>query len=793
MQTDVLRPSIQVLLLAALSAALAACAGGARAPGADSADTDAAGDSDAAGERAGRDSPRIDELLGRMTIEEKLGQLAQVAGVRLPLEESFLAPIRRGEVGSLLGVAGADLTRRLQTVAVEQSRLHIPLLFAHDVIHGYRTIFPVPLAEAASFNPELAERSARVAAVEAAAGGLHWTFAPMVDVARDARWGRIVEGAGEDPYLGQVMAAARVRGFQGRDPSAPDALLACAKHFAAYGAAEGGRDYNTVDISEAALHEVYLPPFRAAVDAGVATVMSSFNEIAGVPSSGNPRLLTGILRDRWGFGGLVVSDWASVKELVAHGFAADRADAGRIALAAGVDIDMASGIYGADLPAEARAGRVPMAVIDRAVRRVLRAKQRAGLFDDPYRHSDAGREKRFILAPAHRAAAHEAALQSIVLLGNRGGVLPLSPELRTVAVIGPLADAREDVLGPWALFGEPKDAVTVLDGIRRALPGARVVHERGVPIEGENPPGVAAAVRAARSADAVVLVLGESREMSGEAHSRSSIALPGAQEELARQVIAANPRTAVVLMNGRPLAIPRLAARAPALLEAWFLGIEAGGAVAEVLLGRRSPAGKLPVSFPAATGEEPFYYNHKNTGRPASHSDAFSSKYIDAPLEPVFAFGHGLSYTRFEYRGLRVTPAELDARGTAAVEFEVANAGGRAGAEVAQLYVRDPVASTTRPVQELKGFARVELAPGERRRVRIELPMALLAFHGADGRRAVEPGEIQIQVGSSSTDIRLRGALRIAGQRVPVSDRAVFSRASVGPPAAVGPVGPVRP
>ena len=763
--------SSRLTLATALSLA-AACAGTGRVTG-----------SETAAERDERASSRIEQLLARMTLEEKLGQLAQYAGVSLPVQDSFKARIRDGKVGSFLGVSGAALTRELQTIAVEQSRLGIPLLFAHDVIHGVRTIFPVPLAEAASFEPALAERSARVAATEAAASGLHWTFAPMVDVARDARWGRIVEGAGEDPYLGSVMAAARVRGFQGKDPSAPDAVLACAKHFTAYGGAEGGRDYNTVDISERTLHDVYLPPFRAAVDAGVETIMSSFNEVGGIPASGNPQILTGVLRDRWGFEGLVVSDWESVRELIPHGFAADRAEAGRLGLVAGVDIDMASGIYGTDLPAEARAGRVPMAVIDRAVRRVLRAKQRAGLFDDPYRHSDVEREKRAILAPAHREAAREVARASIVLLGNRERVLPLSPELRTVAVIGPLADDRESVLGPWALFGQPKDSISVLEGIRRALPSAKVVHERGVAVDGDGDDarGIAAAVRAARRADAVILVVGEHRDMSGEAHSRSSVELPGAQNELARQVVAANPRTAIVLMNGRPLAIPQLAAAAPALVEAWFLGVEAGNAVADVLLGKHNPGGKLPVSFPTTTGQEPLYYNHKNTGRPPSVGEPFSSKYIDAPIDPLYAFGHGLSYTRFDYRDLTLSAREVAATGTIAVELDLTNAGELAGIEVVQLYVRDPVASVTRPVQELKGFARVSLEPGESRRVRIELPIALLAFHGADNRRIVEPGEIEVQVGAASDDIRLRGSFRIAGERTVISDRTVYSRASVAP------------
>ncbi|HEU5057961.1 MAG TPA: glycoside hydrolase family 3 N-terminal domain-containing protein [Kofleriaceae bacterium] len=722
---------------------------------------------------------RIDSLLARMTLEEKLGQLTQLEGAwdapgGPKIDDRYRAMIASGEVGSFLSVFGADFTRELQTIAVERSRLGIPLLFAFDVIHGFRTTFPVPLAEAASWHPEAVERAARVAAVEATAAGIHWTFAPMVDVARDARWGRIVEGSGEDPYLGMVMAAARVRGFQG-DLSAPDTMLACAKHFAAYGAAEAGRDYNTVDISERTLREIYLPPFRAAVDAGVATRMSGFNDLGGTPASAHRGLLDGVLRREWGWRGFVVSDWESVGELVKHGLAADRAEAGRLALTAGVDMEMVSKIYIRELVAEARAGRVPMAAIDRSVRRVLAAKQRLGLFDDPYRYSDPAREKARILTPEHRAAARAMARESIVLLGNRGRVLPLAADtLRTVAVIGPLADSQQAPLGPWSVPGRAADVVSVLAGVRAALPKARVLHQAG-----EGPAEQRAAVRLARRADAVILVVGETDAMSGEAKSRSDLRLPGRQLELARAVIAANPRTAVVLMNGRPLAIPELAAEAPALLETWFLGVETGGAVADVLFGAHNPSGKLPVTFPTATGQEPLYYNQKSTGRPANDKVVWSSKYIDAPIPPLFPFGHGLSYTRFEYAGLVISPEAPAAQGTVAIEFTVKNAGDRAGVEVAQLYVRDPAASATRPVLELKGFARVELAPGQTRTVRIELPVAMLAFHGADMRRAVEPGEIQVMVGASSADLRLRGRFSITGRRTPVGDRSLYSRATV--------------
>lgn len=751
----------------------------------------------AAPARADRPTPsRIDRLLAAMTLDEKLGQLTQQAGAfdgpaGPRIEPADRALIARGGVGSFLSIYGARFTRELQTEAVEHSRLHIPLLFAFDVIHGFRTTFPVPLAEASSWDPAAVQAAARVAADEATASGLHWTFAPMVDVARDARWGRIVEGAGEDPYLGSVMAAARVRGFQGTDLGARDTLLACAKHMAAYGAVEAGREYNTVDISERTLRDVYLPPFRAAVDAGAVTLMSAFNEIGGVPSSASPLLLTQILRREWGFGGFVVSDWKSVGQLIDHGVAADRAQAGRLALTAGVDMDMVSHIYGGELRAEVEAGRVPMAAVDAAVRRVLEAKERLGLFDDPYRYSDPAREKAEILSPAHRAAARAMARESIVLLENRGGLLPLDPAaLRRVAVIGPLAESHQAPLGPWSVPGRAEDVVSVLDGLRRALPaGVKIVTAPGTTGveaaagaggEARDRAAIRAAAALARRADAVILVVGESDTMSGEAKSRAHIDLPGRQGELARAVIAANPRTAVVLMNGRPLAIPWLAAHAPALVESWFLGVETGNALADVLLGAAAPVGKLPVSFPRASGEEPLHYDHKNTGRPAASDVVWSSKYIDVAIPPLYPFGYGLSYTRFAYRDLSVTPDAPGPDGTVTVRFTVKNVGRRAGVEVAELYLRDPVASVTRPVEQLKGFARVALRPGQARRVSIAVPVRMLAFHGADMKLGVEPGAIQVMVGSSSADIRLRGGFTVRGpRRLLPDDHAVYSRATV--------------
>ena len=700
---------------------------------------------------------RIEDLLRQMTLEEKLGQLAQYAGAwsnngpRVP--EGGEDDIREGRAGSFLNVYGAQVTRDMQRLAVEQSRLGIPLLFAHDVIHGFKTTFPVPLAEAASWDPAAVERASRVAAVEAAAHGLHWTFAPMVDIARDPRWGRIVEGAGEDPFLGARMAAARVRGFQGPRLGAPDSLLACAKHFAAYGAAEGGRDYNTVDVSERTLREIYFPPFRAAAEAGVVTFMAAFNEIAGVPAHANPWLLDDVLRKEWGFEGVVVSDWSALDELRDHGVAADSVEAGILALKAGVDIDMVSDFYERDLPDAVRTGRLDVGVVDRAVRRVLRAKFLIGLFDDPYRYSDPAREKAHTLTAENRAAARSMAQQSIVLLKNADRTLPLSKSLRTLAVIGPLADDRAATLGPWAAAGRPEDAISVLEGIRAAVTKeATVVHARGADISGQERSGFAEAERLARTADAVVLVLGEDATMSGEAHSRTSLDLPGVQDELARAVFAAAAGKPIVavLMNGRPLSITGLDETVPAILETWFLGLEMGHAVADVLFGEVNPSGKLPVTFPRNVGQVPIHYNHKRTGRPPDANDSFTSKYIDAPWTPLYVFGHGLSYTTFAYEGIALGATKVGTRENVDVRVTVANTGDRAGTEVVQLYLRDEVGSTTRPVRELRGFQRVDLAPGERREVAFTLTPDDLACLDPRMERVVEPGWFSVFVGGSS-------------------------------------------
>ena len=703
---------------------------------------------------------RVEALLAQLTLEEKLGQLQQLDGhADGRFREEHLELARKGLLGSTLNVRGAANVIAMQRAAVEGSRLKIPLIFAFDVIHGYRTVFPIPLGEAASWDPAAAERSAAIAAAETRAAGVHWTFAPMVDISRDARWGRIAEGAGEDPYLGAVMARARVRGFQGDDYSRPDKVVACAKHWVAYGAAEAGRDYNSVDMSEHTLRSIFFPPFQAAVDAGVGTVMSAFNDLNGVPTSGNRFTLTDVLRGEWKFDGLVVSDYNSVIEMIDHGFAADEADAGRLALTAGVDMEMISRSYVTHGAAQVAAGRIPIAVVDEAVRRVLRVKLRAGIFERPF--ADPAQERGAMLTAASRAAARDIAARSMVLLKNEGA-LPLDPSLRRIAVIGPLADDKANMMGNWTGDGKAEDVVTVLAGVKAAAAGSEVVHATGVSLDvarlmndhGAITPadreGIDKAAAVARTADAVLLVLGETGEMSGEASSRVSIDLPGAQVALFEAVLQAGKPVAVVLMNGRPLNLTAIASGAPAILEAWFPGTEAGNAVADVVFGRVNPGGKLPITFPRHAGQAPIYYNHKSTGRPPDPKDKYTSKYLDVPWTPLYPFGHGLSYTRFEIRDLRLSAPRIGVDGSITVSAEVANVGKRRGDEVVQLYIQDLVASVTRPVQELKAFSRVTLEPGERRRVEFTVGRAELAFLDRALKPVVEPGEFRVRVSNSS-------------------------------------------
>ncbi|MGW7412188.1 glycoside hydrolase family 3 N-terminal domain-containing protein [Streptomyces sp. NPDC054863] len=688
----------------------------------------------------------IRALLARMTVEEKLGQLQQLAwtGATGPggsqtaqAEEAA----RKGKLGSVLNIVGARNSNALQRIAVEESRLGIPLVFGFDVIHGFWTTFPIPLAQAAGFDPEVARTDGEVSAKEARSHGIHWAFAPMMDVTSEPRWGRIAEGCGEDPYLTAVFAAAKTRGFQGDDLSAPDRVAACAKHFVAYGGAEGGRDYNTVDVSESRLRNLYLPPFKAAVDAGCATVMASFNTLSGIPAHANGHTLTEILKEDWEFEGLVVSDWNGVGELLPHGFAADGAEAARIALNAGVDMEMVSthlGDHGEELLAS---GRIKEERLDDAVARVLRLKYALGLFAQPYADESAVVE---VPTPDAREAAREAAARSMVLLKNEGGVLPVAAGT-SVAVVGPFADSR-DMQGTWAgPGGERFPPVSVLAGIRAAAGrGARVTY------------GVGATGRA----DLVVVVVGEGAELSGEAASRSDLGLPGGQEGLLAAVAATGKPFVVVLLNGRPLTIGNWLESAPAVLEAWHPGIEGGNAIADVLYGKVNPGGKLPVSFPRNVGQIPVPYHHENTGRPydpESPDNTYITGYLDVDRTPQFPFGYGLSYTTFEIGTPRASVARIEAaelrRGeTFEVEVSVRNTGEREGDEVVQLYLHDPVATMVQPVRRLRGFERVTLGAGERKTVRFTLGAADVGFwtNAVDGRFVVEPGEIEVYVGASS-------------------------------------------
>ena len=696
---------------------------------------------------------RVSALLARMTLQEKLGQLQQLDGQGDGnFRPEHVDMVRKGLLGSTLGVRNGGRPNQLQRIAVEESRLKIPLLFGFDTIHGYRTIFPIPLAEAASWDPSLAERSSSIAAKEAYAAGLRWTFAPMVDIARDPRWGRITEGSGEDPFLGAAFARARVRGFQGDDYSVPGKILACAKHWVAYGAAEGGRDYNTTEVSEQTLRSIYFPPFKAAVDAGVGTFMSAFNALNGVPTSANRFTLTTVLRDEWKFDGFVVSDYTAVQELIAHGYAADGKDAARLALNAGVDMEMVSRLFNQDAPALLQEGKVTQATIDEAVRRILRIKFRAGLFERPY--VDESLEKTAWLTPESRAVARDIAGRSMVLLKNERETLPLAKSIGSVAVIGPLADDKRSPLGWWSGDGRDEDTVTPLAGIRsKVSPQTKVTYAKGCDVTGDDTSGFAEAVAAAKSSDVAIVVVGEPKDMSGEAASRASLDLPGRQMDLVKEVARAGKPVVVVLVNGRPPAIGWIVDNVPSILEAWMSGTESGNAIADILFGDVNPGGKLPVTFPRLTGQVPIYYNHLNTGRPPDANSRYNSKYFDAPWTPQFPFGFGLSYTQFRISNVELSAAQIRPNGTVRVTAEVENVGKRTGHEVVQLYIRDVAASIARPVKELKGFQRVELKPGERRRVEFVLGPEHLGFYNQEMKFVVEPGEFRVMVGSNSQDV----------------------------------------
>jgi beta-glucosidase len=698
---------------------------------------------------------RVEHLLRQMTPEEKAGQLTLWPRYNKsnPIrnnkgDDDYVPP----ETGAVIGTYGAEATRQLQDRIIKESRLHIPLLFSYDMVHGFRTVFPIPLAEAASWDPDLAQRTTRAAAAEATASGLRWTLAPMVDIARDPRWGRVTEGAGEDPFLASALAAARIRGLHGLDEESAPMMLATAKHFVAYGAAEGGRDYNTVDISERTLHETYLPPFRAAVEAGVDAIMAGFNEISGTPMHASQPLIEGVLRRQWGFDGIVISDYTGVVELMEHGAAALPATAVQLAMKATVDVDLAGGIFAKNLPMLIKNGEVSQRSLDDAVRRILQAKQKLGLFDDPFRYIDPAPEQAPTITPDNRALARAAAQKSIVLLKNEGGLLPLSKNIQRLVVVGALATDSTSSLGSFPGIGRVDETITVLEGIERAVsPDTYLVYVSGASPDSNDISGIDKAVIAAQAADVTIAVLGESSDMSGEANSRAFLGLAGAQETLLTRLIETGKPLVVILMNGRPLTVPTLDEQVPAILEAWFLGSEMGNGVADVLFGDVNPSGKLPVTFPRSVGQVPIYYGHKKTGRAPRADSFFTSKYIDQPWTPLYPFGFGLSYTTFAYDKPKLSKTELTSSETLSIDVTVHNTGQREGEEVVQLYLRDDVASVTRPVRSLRGFTRVSLQPGEAGTVRFMLDKEDFALLDKDFVRVIEPGTFTVFAGGSST------------------------------------------
>jgi len=703
---------------------------------------------------------RVDSVLKLMTLEEKIGQMTQLSNPNIPTGPTYIsvekasnvALIREGKLGSILNITGADLTRRMQEVAVNESRIKIPLLFGFDVIHGFKTVFPIPLASACSWDMAAIASAERVAALESSAAGLHWTFAPMVDIARDPRWGRIAEGAGEDPFLGSAIAKARVQGFQGKNLRDDASILACVKHFAAYGNAEAGRDYNTTDMSERLLREIYLPPYKAAIDAGVATVMSSFNEFNGTPASGSKFLLTDILRNEYGFKGFVVSDWNSISEIITHGAAKDKNEATIFAMNANIDMDMQNNCYPKKLKQLVEEGKVTVEQVNKAVRRILRAKFELGLFDNPYKYCDSKKEKSVLLNKENLATALDVAKRSIVLLKN-DNLLPLSKTAK-VAIIGPLADAPKEMNGCWAWYGE-QSPVTFLSGVRNKIGSSHLIYAKGCNINDATTDSIAYAVSVAKDADVVVLCVGESGDMSGESNSRTSLDLPGVQSLLVKEILKTGKPVVLVMTNGRPITLGSLNDSVPAILETWQLGTRAGDALAEVLFGDYNPSGKLTTTFPITIGQVPIYYNHKNTGRPNidGKRQGYNSRYIDCGNFPQYPFGFGLSYTKFEYSDFKIDKSSMAKTDKATVSVVVKNTGSYDGEEIVQLYIRDLVAyGVSRPVKELKGFDKITLTKGEQKTVRFQITPEMLAYYDLNLKKIVEPGDFSIMVGCSSAD-----------------------------------------
>ncbi len=716
---------------------------------------------------------KVDSLLSIMTIDEKIGQMNQYNGfwdVTGPAPKNGDAKfkfnnLKKGLVGSMLNVRGVEEITALQKIAVEQTRLGIPLIIGNDVIHGYKTLSPIPLAEAASWDLEEIENSARIAALEASAAGTNWTFAPMVDISRDARWGRVMEGAGEDPFLGSLIAAARVRGFQGDDLSKHNTIAATAKHFAGYGFAESGRDYNTVDVSKNTLYNIILPPFMATLDAGVRTFMNGFNELDGVPVTGSLFLQRDLLKGEWNFDGFVISDWGSIQEMIPHGYAKDGAHATELAIKAGSDMDMESHLYIKNIKELVESKKLDIKLIDDAVSRILRVKFELGLFDDPYKYLNAEREKEVLYHPDNQKGVLEMAKKSIVLLKNKTNLLPLKKENQTIALIGALANDNNSPLGNWRTNSDNNSAITVLEGMQ-AYPKNKLIYKRGadvnlnkggvvkfhekVIINENDKSGFSTAKSAAKNADVVVMVLGEDGFQSGEGRSRTSIGIPGVQQELLEEVYKVNKNIVLVLMNGRPLNINWADKNIPSIVEAWQLGTQTGNAVAQVLYGDYNPSGKLPMSFPRSVGQIPIYYNYKNTGRPGPKKEIFWSHYNDEVNTPLYPFGYGLSYTSFEYSNIKIDNKNLTPDETLNVSVDLKNSGNYSGKEVVQLYIKDRFASVTRPVRELKGFEMVSLNPGETKTINFEISESLLKFYTANETWESESGFFDIFIGTNS-------------------------------------------
>lgn len=700
----------------------------------------------------------INDLMKEMTLEEKIGQLtlytSDMDHTGPFVRDQYIDEIKAGRVGAIFNAYTAEYTYNLQKMAVEETRLGIPMLFGYDVVHGHRTIFPMPIGETATWDLEAIEQSARISAIEATAEGLHWTFSPMIDVTRDPRWGRIAESSGEDPYLTTQVARAKVRGYQGDDLKELNTMLATAKHFAAYGAPQAGRDYHTVDMSEITFRNNFLPPFEALVEEGVATFMTAFNELFGVPATGSKYLLTQILRDEWGFEGFVVTDYTSINEMVPHGYARDEKHAAELAINAGVDMDMQGSVFNDYLAVLVDEGKVNEKTIDIAVRRILTMKYKLGLFEDPYRYSDPVREEELVMTDEHMEFARDFSRKSIVLLKNESNTLPLTDDVKSIALIGPMADNQRDMIGSWSAAGDYAKSVTLKQGIiNRQGNLTRINYAKGTTVNDPDRSGFPEAIRAAAASEVVIMALGEHYWQSGEAASRSNIDLPGVQEELFNEIVKLGKPVIVVLMNGRPLTLENVDQKASAILETWFLGTTAGDAIADVLFGDYNPSGKLPVTFPRNVGQIPIFYNHKNTGRPESESK-FTSKYLDVPNSPLYPFGYGLSYTTFEYSDITLSSKEMKMNDTLTASVYITNTGDRAGEEVVQLYIRQLVASITRPVKELKAFEKIALEPGERKEVTFDLTWKDLAFYNAKNEFKTEQGEFHLFIGTNSIDIQ---------------------------------------